>query len=238
MKRLALAFLIFTSAFSLEVRAARPLITDDFYIVPLSHSELEFGYASTQNPTFLDNAFTISLKHGVWPNLDLGLEIPYTASSPSGWDDIYLHAKYCLWRSSDDEGLTARADYKFKNAKIGQGLGSGDNDFWLMLIYSNKFGQLKAHLNFGYVNVGVNAGQIFDDYLAYAGAIEYSVWGDQGEVVAEYVMNNVAQPNPAFIQLGARYVVSRGLKFDVGYGFGLNSNSLKNSLAGGLHYEF
>ena len=69
-------------------------------------------------------------------------------------------------------------------------------------------------------------------------ALEHPVWGDKGDVVAEYVANNAASPNPAFIQLGTRYLVGPGFKIDAGYSLGLNNNSIKNSLTAGVHYEF
>jgi hypothetical protein len=219
------------------VFAARPLITDDFYTVPRGGCEIELGYASLQNSASLINSANLSLKRGILGNLDLGMEVPYTTSTPSGINDILLHAKWRFWEREEHEGMTARVDYKFNNADVNRGLGSGDNDFCCMLIYSKMFGRTKAHFNFGYVNVGVNAGIISDDYFAYLFALEHPCWGDRAEVAAECVINNVAIPNPAFIQLGARYIISSGFKLDAAYSFGLNSNSIRNNWTAGVHYE-
>jgi len=218
--------------------AARPLVTDDFYTVAPGRYELEIGYASTQNQASLANTLGLSFKRGFLPQFDFGIEVPYTTSSPSGLNDVLLHAKYRLWEKSEDEGLTGRVDYKFSNGDVSQGLGSGDNDFCLLLIYSKMFGQTKAHLNFGHVTVGVNAGIQSDDYFAYSLALEHPAWGEKGDIVAEYVANNALQPNPAFIQLGARYAITSGFKLDAGYSFGLNDNSINNSLTAGIHCEF
>ncbi|MFA4843892.1 MAG: PDGLE domain-containing protein [Candidatus Margulisiibacteriota bacterium] len=218
--------------------AARPLVTDDFYTVSAGGYELEVGYAATQNQAAQANGANLSFKRGILVNFDLGIEVPYALSSPSGLNDVLLHAKYRLWERGEDEGLTGRIDYKFNNGGVSQGLGSGDNDYCLMLIYSKMFGLTKAHLNFGHVLVGVNAGVQADDYFAYSVALEQPVWGEQGDIVAEYIANNAALPSPAFIQLGARYLVANGLKLDAGYSVGLNNNTIKNSLTAGIHYEF
>jgi hypothetical protein len=218
--------------------AARPLITDDFYTVAQGGYELEVGYASTQNQDSLANTAGLSFKRGFLSNFDLGIEVPYTTSAPSGLNDILLHAKYRFWEADENAGLTARIDFKFKNADSSQGLGSGDNDYWLVLIGSKMFGETKTHLNIGYVNVGFNAGRSEDDYWAYTFALEHPVWGEKGDLVAECVANTALTPNPIFIQLGGRYVVFEGFKLDAAYSFGLNSNSIKNSLTAGFHYEF
>ncbi len=219
--------------------AARPLVTDDYYTVAHGCYELELGYSSTQNLASLANVTILSLKRGFLPNFDFGIEVPYTSSTPSGLNDMLLHAKYRFWDIGPDEGMTARVDFKLNNGSLAQGLGSGDYDSWLMWIYTKKFGEAKTHINLAYVNVGLNAGVQYDDYFAYTAAIEYPAWGEKGDIVAEYVANNtIYSPNPAFIQLGARYCFSSTFKIDAGYSFGLNDYAIKNSLTAGIHYEF
>ena len=237
-RRILASVFIFYLLFSSLAWAARPLVTDDFYTVTQGGYELEVGYASTQNQASPANTANLSFKRGFLPNFDLGIEAPYTTSTPSGLNDILLHAKYCLWERGEDEGLTGRMDYKFNNGDASQALGSGDNDYCLMLIYSKMFGQTKTHLNFGHVNVGINAGVRSDDYFACSIAFEHPAWGEKGDIAVEYVANNAASPNPAFIQIGARCLVASGFKLDAGYSFGLNNNSIKNSATIGGHYEF
>lgn len=214
--------------------ASRPLLTDDFYTVSQGGYELEFGYATTQNQNSVTNGLDLSLKRGITPQFDLGIEIPYTTSTPDGLDDIVLHAKYRLWVRNDNEGLTGRVDYKFDNGDVDRGLGSGYNNYCLMLIYSLMLNTTKMHFNLGHINNGGWA----NNYIVYSAATEYPLWGEKGDVVAECVANTTVTPNPVFIQLGARYLVVSSLKLDAGYSFGLNNNSIKNNLTAGLHYEF
>jgi hypothetical protein len=237
MKRLFLFFAVICFLVS-PAFAARPLVTDDFYTVAAGGYELEAGCAATQNRASQAKVANLSFKRGILAKFDLGIEVPYTVSSPSGLNDVLLHAKCRLWERSEDEGLTGRIDYKFSNGDASQGLGSGDNDYAVLFIYSKMFGLTRVHLNYGYVMIGVNAGVQSDDYFAYALALEQPFGGEKGEVVAEYVANNAMSPSPAFIQLGGRYQVGPGLKLDAGYSAGLNDNTLKNSLTAGLHYEF
>jgi len=220
------------------VFATRPLITDDIYTTPQGDYQLEFGYETLQSQTSLVNSTTLLFKRGLLSNCDLGIEIPYTTSSPAGLNDVYLHLEYRFWDRDGKEGVGGRVDYKFKNGDVSQSLGSGDNDYWLLLIYSKIFNTTKVHLNLGYVNVGVNAGLQSDDYLTGSIAVEQPVWGGKGELVAEYVSNNTAAPSSKFIQVGARYIVCSGFKLDAGYSFGLNDHSIKNDLTTGLHWEF
>jgi hypothetical protein len=220
------------------VFAARPLITDDIFTTPKGEYQLEFGYETLQTQTSLINAATLMLRRGLLSNCDLGIEIPYATSSPAGLNDVYLHLGYRFWERSQNEGMAVRTDYKFKNGDVSKKLGSGDDDYWLLLIYSKIFNTTRVHLNFGYVNVGVNAGLQSDDYLMGSIAVEQPVWGDKGELVAEYVSNNTSAPSSKFIQLGARYIVFSGFKLDAGYSFGLNNNSIKNDLTAGLQWEF
>jgi len=220
------------------VFADRPLVTEDFHIVPLNKYELEFGYYTAHNLLARDDFLDLSLKRGLFPHFEFGIEVPYTTSSPAGLNDIYLHGKYRFWERVENEGLTGRVDYKFKNGDVSRGLGSGDNDCWLLLIYSKMFGHTRTHFNLGYVNVGMNAGIQSDDYLMGSIAVEQPVWGNKGELVAEYVANNTSAPSSKFIQLGGRYIVVSGFKLDAAYSFGLNNHSIKNDLTAGLHWEF
>ncbi|MFA5875865.1 MAG: PDGLE domain-containing protein [Candidatus Margulisiibacteriota bacterium] len=218
--------------------AARPLFTDDFYTVARGGYELELGYAATENFGSSVSALGLSFKRGFLPNLDLGIEVPCTMSGIAGINDCYLHLKYRFWEASENEGLTARVDYKFDNGNLYEGLGSGDNDFWLMLIGTKMFGQTKTHFNVGYVNVGFNAGRAENDYWAYSAAVEYPAWGEKGDLVAEYVANASLSPYPTFVLLGGRYEIFHSFKLDAGYSFGSNENSIKNALTAGIHWEF
>ncbi|MFA4858755.1 MAG: hypothetical protein WC901_04180 [Candidatus Margulisiibacteriota bacterium] len=223
--------------------AARPLITNDFSIVSEGKYELEVGYMATENQNCSVGNIDMLLKHGIFKNLELSLEIPYTVSDlpgrMAGFDDFYLHAEYCCWTWGENEGLAVRADYKFNNGDISHGLSSGDNDYWLGLIVSQMFGHTKTHYNLGYVNEGYNAGRQEDDYVAYSAALEYPAFGKKGDLVAELVGNTslALAPNPLFVQVGGRYVLVEGFKLDAAYGIGLNDNSIKNSFTAGMHWE-
>ncbi|MCX5751758.1 MAG: transporter [Candidatus Saganbacteria bacterium] len=220
------------------VFAAVPLVTDTVYTVAPGRSEIDAGVGTTNTQTVLTNAVGLIFRHGILPHFDLAVAVPYTISDPVGLNDIYLHAKYRFWQRDDHDGLAARLDFKFSNANPYQGLGSGDNDCRLLFIYSRKIGLAHLHLNFGYVNTGINAGRVEDDYFSYSCAVEQPVFEGSGEIFAEYVGNNSLSPSPTFILLGARSPFINGTKLDIGYTFGLNDKSIKNSLTAELHCEF
>ena len=235
-----LAIIIFAALFAgvTPSFAARPLITDDFFTLTQNVNEIEFGYLATKTHTSLVHSYDLLLRRGLLTNFELALEMPYTFSPVSGFNDCFVHLKYRFWDMGLNEGLTARADIKFYNGDINNGLGSGDNDYWLVLIYSKMLGKSRAHINLGYVNVGFNAGRTEAEYLAYTAAVEYPLWGSAGDLVAEYVANTSLSPNPTFIQVGARYEIMNSFKLDAGYSTGINSNSIKNALTMGIHWDF
>lgn len=217
--------------------AACPLVTDTIHTVAYGKYELDIGYGTTNTQTILVDAIGAVLHYGVLPQFDFAVAVPYTISKPAGLNDIYLHAKYRFLKY-EDHGLAARLDFKLNNGDPYQGLGSGDNDCRILLIYTKMFGLTQINFNFGYVNTGINAGKVEDDYFAYNFAIEHLVFNSQGAVFAECVVNNSLSPLPTFVLLGLRLPFINGTKLDCGYAFGLNEKSIKNSLSAELHCEF
>ncbi|HTY12652.1 MAG TPA: hypothetical protein VMD02_00530 [Candidatus Omnitrophota bacterium] len=219
--------------------AARPLVTDDFGTVDPGKYELELGYTSIRDQAdALSRNFDLSFKRGLTPQLDLGIEVPCDTGDISGLDDAFVHVKYKFLEQGEESGLTARLDIKLANGDADRGLGTGFNDYTLCAIYSRKIADLKTHLNLSYTKVGVALGGPSADYTAYSAAVEYPSFGEKGDLVAEYVADTSVSPNPAFIQVGGRIAVKEGFNIDAGYSFGMNGNSIKNSLTTGVHYEF
>jgi hypothetical protein len=228
-----LAFLLLAG----PLYAACPLVTDTSDVVALGRSELDLGYGATNTQTVLSQTAGLVFRHGFLPQFDFAVAVPYTLSSPAGLNDIYLHAKYRLWQSYGVDGLACRLDYKANNGNVYQGLGSGDNDARFLLIYSRVFGWGLAHFNFGYINTGVNAGRVEDDYFLFSSAFEQPAFDNKGMIFEELVVNNALSPSPAFFLLGVRYPFVNRAKIDMGYAFGFNNNSIKSSLTVELHYE-
>lgn len=220
------------------VFAAVPLVTDTVFSVAPGRYEVDAGYGTTNTQTVLTNALGLVLRTGILTKLELAAAFPYTVSDPSGLNDIYLHAKFRFWEDRDHEGFAVRTDFKFNNGDIYRGLGSGDNDYRLLLIYSKKFGKTQLHLNAGYVNTGVNAGRVDDDYFSYSLAVERPAFDNRTIFFSEFVANNSMIPSPTFVLLGMRNDLILGSKLDMGYAFGLNERSIKNSLTAEIHCEF
>ncbi|MFH1710206.1 MAG: hypothetical protein ABH860_03950 [bacterium] len=229
--------------------AARPLATDDYGTVDPGKYELEVGHASILNSIDPDDdtpventAYSggISFKGGIIPGFDLGVEFPFSFSSPLGMNDSIIHAKYRIVELAEDEGITARADVKIANCNEDEGYGTDDTDYGLFLIYSKKIGDLNTHYNLGYTWVGITKGEKEgeeDNVTTASAALEYPLFGEMGDAVAEMVMTNAPYSNTGFAQIGARYNIGIA-RFDAGYSFGLNKYSIKNCVTVGMTFEF
>lgn len=220
---------------------ARPLFTDDYGTVDPGKYELEVGYASMlNNDLSVSNYGCVSLKRGLLPGIDLGIELPFAFSSPLGMTDPIIHAKYLIAKLADDEGITARADIKLAGRDENEGYGTGDTDYGLFLIYSRKIGVFNTHFNFGHTFVCITKGEKEDeedDVTAVSAAVEYPLFGELGDVAAELALANAPYSKTGFAQVGARYYVGIA-RLDVGYSFGLNEASIKNNISAGMTFEF
>jgi hypothetical protein len=252
MKKLLIVFTIILSfvVFNRSLcEAARPLVTDDYGTVDPGKYELEVGHASTLNPvdpedddSFENTTYSggIAFKGGIFPGLDLGVELPFNFSSPIGMNDSILHVKYRLIELAEDEGITLRSDIKVANRYEWEGYGTGDTDVGLVLIYSKKIGEFNTHYNFGYTCACILKGEVEgeeDDVTLASAAVEYPLFGDMGDAVAEIVALNAPHSNSGFGQIGIRHYVGVA-RLDAGYSFGLNKYSIKNCVTVGMTFEF
>lgn len=220
------------------VFAARPLVTDDFGTVDSGAYELEVGYSSSTpkvgGPS-TDGA-ALQIKRGFLSNFDLGLEIPYALTAPTGLQDAILHAKLKLMQTSDDEGLSFRLDVKLTNGDSATGLGTGYVDYAGLLIYSKAFGEYQTHYNLGYTLVGVAAGAASANTLNYSAAVVKALREDIN-LMAECYFVDASGTTTANAQVGVNWQVKETVKLDAGYSLALNDNS-NNVIAAGVTVGF
>jgi hypothetical protein len=228
--------------------AARPLTTDDYGTVAPGKFEIEVGHSTTVDQADYDGrdrsegstySGGISIKGGVLPKLDLGIELPFNLSGPLGMNDSIIHIKYRLIDLAEDEGITLRSDIKVADRYDWEGFGTGDSDYGFTLIYSKKIGDFNTHYNFGYNCACITKGEVEDEednVTLTSAAVEYPAFGEKGDVVAEIVATNAPHSNTGFVQIGARYDIGF-TRLDAGYSVGLNKNSIKNCATVGMTFE-
>lgn len=230
--------LVLIISLSVPAFAARPLVTDDFGTVDAGKYELEFGYNSITPKTGsgTTSGLVAQLKRGFTRSFDLGVELSYSMTTPSGLGDAVLHAKLKLKEFGEDEGITARADIKLSNGDAVRGLGSGFLDYGFIMILSKKLAGMNTHFNAGYVVVGDPANSSCDDTLVYGAAFERSLTGVT-EIAVEYTGISCQLRNTGNLQIGGRWQAFEAVRLDAGYSIAMNDNS-NNVATVGLTAEF
>jgi len=224
---------IFLMLFSLPSFAARPLVTDDFGTVDTGKYEFETGYNAITPKT---GGQTISgivaqIKRGMSPSFDIGIEMPYTMGTPSGFGDAVVHAKLKLKEIGDGEGLSFRADLKLSNGDAVQGLGSGFLDYGGLFIFSKDLSGVKSHFNAGYAVIGDVLNSCDDDAFIYGAAFEKDIV-DGVNIGAEYTGVSCRIRNSGNMQVAVRWQAFENVRFDAGYSIAMNDNSSNISTVG------
>ena len=224
--------------FSLPSFAARPLVTDDFGTVDAGRCELECGYRGQTPETGGDSAYGmyVQVKRGITSNLDLGFDIPYSCSAPSGVEDANLHVKYKIAQFGDNDGIAAKLDMKLTNGNIDQDLGTGHDDYTATLVYSKEFGGLRTHYNLGYTIVGKDPGEPQKNSVNYSAAVEKEIVSGI-DAVAEYYVSSTTDSTTGNIQIGGRWQALEAIRLDAGYSVATNDNS-DNVATAGMTAEF
>ncbi len=203
-------------AVSSSVFAARPLVTDDFGTVDQGKCELEYGYSGQTPKTGGDSAYGmyVQLKRGITSNLDLGFDIPYSASAPSGIEDANLHLKYKIAQFGDNDGIAAKLDMKLTNGNVDQDLGTGHDDYTATLVYSKSFGSFRTNYNLGYTIAGIDPGEPQENSVNYSAAVEKEVVSGI-DAVGEYYASSSIDGMTANILIGGRWqALSSGSKLN------------------------
>lgn len=203
---------------SAPVFAASPLVTDDFSTVDPGEYELVFGQGIeiTKLEKQGTNYYFGIIRRGLFDNIDLGIEVPYSTNPPVGIEDLILRAKYNLIKEGENDGLSIRADIKLANADSSSGLGSGYLDYGAIVIYSKAFGDFRTHYNLGYTFVGVSPIEEEANTISYSAAFEKEITSEI-EAVGEYCATSTSTYSTANIQVGGRWQPTETLSFNLGY---------------------
>ncbi len=203
--------------------AMRPLSTDDAGTLGQQAWEIEEGF-ELDKPREDNNSssFATSIKYGLFSSLDLGIEIPYSASSPSGMGDATLKGKIGF-----SEAVALGIDIKLANAESTNDLGTGYVDYGINGIYSQGLGAATAHFNIGYTIVGQAGGSKEEDnVLSYGAAVDYP-YSSAINLMAEIIGSSTpsVSTNPLDMLIGLNWGVSDVLTLDGGASLGLTDAS-------------
>ncbi|MFH1347944.1 MAG: hypothetical protein ABIH22_04560 [Candidatus Margulisiibacteriota bacterium] len=209
---------------TVPVWAARPLSTDDAGTLGQGAWEIEEGYELDQPSGGGANSggFGTSVKYGLLSNLDLGIEMPYSVSSPNGIGDATVKGKIAF-----NDAIALGIDVKLTNADSASGLGSGYVDYGVNGIYSQGLGSATGHVNVGYTIIGQAGGATSDNnVLSYGMAIENPL-NDAVNLMGEVAGSSTPSvaTNPLDALVGFNWGMSDLLTLDGGVSFGLTNAS-------------
>lgn len=225
-----LALLIFSS----PSFALRLLVTDDFEILDYGSNQWELAHIST-TPKSGNSTRVVSdfIKRGVLPGIELGIEAPVYYDLPSannGVGDAYVHAKFQIL-GSNAGGVSGRLDMKLANGSVNAGLGTGYQDYGLVLIGTKKEGNLLSHINIGYISVGVAAGaasaNVFNLLLASEKTVNsfLSLYGETS-------WSNNSAVDLFSLSFGGKFYYLSNVLFNAIGTVGLNNNTENSAIIG------
>lgn len=208
--------------------AVRPLETEDAETVDQGRFEIEEGIIVDQprgESAATSTSMGTSVKYGILPNLDVGVEVPYVVADPTGPGDASVKGKVRVIDESEiAPSVAVGVNVKLNNADLETGLGSGYTDYGVHGIFTKDIGPTTGHINLGYTIIGQPEGADSENVLSYGVAIEYPIAETvnlMGEIIGESVQNIA----PIDLQLGANLSINNTFTVDGGIGFGLTEDS-------------
>lgn len=228
--------------------AAHPLNTDDTATQGAGQHQLEVNSDRLYQAETKTNVGALIYTYGLRSNLDLFVNAPVTASSPSGINDVTLGLK---WQFFDQHETSAalRADLNLPSGDSAQGLGTGRTSAALTVIGSHAIGRWNTHANIG---VAMNRYALITDrdtkrlfvWRASVAAL-YAVTPHWRLVVDTGISQNSERFNsalPAYVLTGAIYSPSSYLDFDAGLRFGIGckgcADRIDRQIGAGVTWRF
>jgi len=226
MKRLICTAFVF-SFFPLMVLAARPLSTDDAGTVDKGAFEVEYGIEYI-NGTDNETGLCLVVKRGLFSNMDVGVEVPYTfidsksASDSDGFSDISISTKLNLLRDKEViPDVSLGFAYKTESGNDSRNLGSGKPECSLNGIFSKAFESFAVHFNAGYSFKKDFNNEDNEDVLTYGLAFEHAL-GERAnflaEITGETALARQFNDNSCSALWGVNYLLKDNVTLDFGIG--------------------
>lgn len=228
------------------VFAVRPLYTEDCWVTEFGKPAIETGVLllSRRDNTGFKEIVT-SLKYGLTPNIDVGIDLPYFSvgsysENYDGLSDGTFKVKFNPYNNNGCEGFSFLLGYLVNTADPSDpALNSNQHDITTMLIYSRDVGEFNYHLNFGYTFDDNPARDDAEDFVIYNASIIKPL-NETVNVMAEtqYSIDTLTGSIVHEIAAGFNYALNRNLILDAAIGCGLTEYSSSSNLAFGATYLF
>jgi hypothetical protein len=240
-----LIFLIILLFFTSPAFAYRPLGTEDAGVAGkgIFQTEISYDYLKWSDGK-LENVYLFVPIYGLTENFEFSIEIPYLVHNQTdgniirGVGDINLVGKYLLFNEDlKTPAILLKVVEKFDNGNFDLGLGSGDKDTSIFVVFSKTLGTAVFHGQFGYTWIGKVKNSDLRDITIYGLAFDYG-FSEALHVLCEINGNRHSDikeaDNPANWLLGLTYKLSEKVAFDIASKWGLSKSSPVWNLAIGF----
>jgi hypothetical protein len=220
--------------------ADMPPVSADTGTQGADHWQFEFGVTQTprQDDVGRQRLWDGTLTYGLTDPLDIYLDAPYTTSSGapgSGWNDAGIGLK---WRFVDQKvfKLAIKPEITFPTGDWQRGLGNGrtGGSATLLAQWEVEPFTLLANAGLAYQPNGMDQRSML---WQFSGAALYHAT-EQLQLALDAVVTRNATPgvgtSPAFLIAAVIYSPKSWLDLDIGYRYGLNSQTDNHALMAGL----
>lgn len=227
----------------LDAYPAHPLVSDDTGTQGNANWQFEFNAEATskQDENGHHQYWNATLTRGFGERVDLYVNAPYTHlqtrtdDNGTGIGDIEIGMK---WRFVERGplSLALKPQLTMPTGNDGRGLGTGRVGTGATLLAQADVGRVSLLANAGMAYQPNRQGDLSAAWAVSAAALFKAT--DTLQLVADIGMSRnterTAGTNPAFVIAGAIYSPKRWLDLDVGYRHGLNDQTYRHSIMGGV----
>ena len=236
------SFIFSTSAF-----AARPLTTDGTGTVEKGKFQLETGFDFARQENH-DKEFSpsMTLTYGLLERMDMGIGSGYLFVHPpegkkeNGFADTEMKVKYRLMDEKDWlPSFAVTGKLKMPTASESKGLGSGETDFGINVIFTKNLSKRWVfHINGGYTFIGKHRVNNEFNYSVAGQFIISDKWALVAEILGVNNFNGRKGDDPLSGLLGTYYLITDNIVWDAGVEMGMSKTAPDFRLTTGLTLLF
>lgn len=231
-----------------HVHAAQPLVTDDISTQGRGNHQIELNGNRIRTVDQVEYVGEATYTYGALDNLDIFFTLPRQFSSPSGFTDSALVAKWRFWET-DIGGMALRPELLLPTGNEGQGLGTGSTSAGLTWIGTANFAAWTIHTNVGLTNYRyklrsdreANKRTIWRASAAVIRRVSER-WQLVGDIGLEGNTERGIDTPPAFFLAGFIYSPNPQLDFDAGLRTALNCRDcvgqIRRQITAGVTWRF
>jgi hypothetical protein len=231
-----------------HAHAAQPLVTDDISTQGRGNQQIELNVNRIYTVDQIERVGEATYTYGALDNLDIFFTLPRQFSSPSGFTDSSLLAKWRFWEAGNS-GMALRPELLLPTGNESRGLGTGSTSAGLTWIGTADFAPWTIHTNVGLTNYRYNLRSDREAnrrtiWRASAAAIHRvsERWQLVGDIGLERNIERRFGTPPAFFLAGFIYSPDPQLDFDAGFRTALNcrdcSAQIRRQITAGVTWRF